>query len=363
MPAEREVAVDPVHQRRQPQLVELRDLVTSARLELEPGERRAAPERQRLPETLGGALELALRDELLRLRNEDLHAARIEPLRLDVAAVAAGRGRDRIGAGDAERLAQLREIDVDRLARGRRRRLPPQVVDQALARDELVRVQEQDTEDELAPSASRARPVLRPRPPRAARGSETPRCGFTASQAGLEGSIAHRPNPVLAGLLPRAVHPERDGKRRVSRRGVDGRQRLRHRPPPDRGRAARAAARVRAARPRTAEQRPCHRRTRGRPLHDRDRPTPREGRLAIARTSAPGHLPHPHQRRKRHEQDRCRNGRAAAVFALVRLGRRGAAPPVPPTGARPTAGSPSASTSTATPTSTRSSPTGKTCSG
>ena len=86
MPAEREVAVDPVHQRRQPQLVELRDLVSSARLELQPGERRAAPERQRLLETLGGTLQLTLRDKLACARDEDLHAARVEPLRLDVAA-------------------------------------------------------------------------------------------------------------------------------------------------------------------------------------------------------------------------------------------------------------------------------------
>src|SRR6266704_6545459 len=107
----------------------------SARLELKPGERRAAPERKGPPETLGGALELTLRDKLLRFRDQDLHAARIEPLRLDVQPVAAGGGRDRIGAGDAERLADLREIDVDRFVRRRRRRLPPQVVDQALAGD------------------------------------------------------------------------------------------------------------------------------------------------------------------------------------------------------------------------------------
>ena len=36
VPAEREVAVDPVHQRRQPQLVELRHLVAAERLEQEP---------------------------------------------------------------------------------------------------------------------------------------------------------------------------------------------------------------------------------------------------------------------------------------------------------------------------------------
>ena len=142
VPPEGEIAVDAIHQRRQPQLVELRHLVSSARLELEPGERRATPERQRLPETLGGGFELSLRDVLARARHEALHAARVNGVRLDVQPIAAVRGRDRIVTGATERLAQLREIDVDRLARGRRRRLTPEVVDQAVARDELVGVQE-----------------------------------------------------------------------------------------------------------------------------------------------------------------------------------------------------------------------------
>jgi hypothetical protein len=93
-------------------------------------------------ETLGRPLRLTLRDKLLRLRNEGSHAARVEPRRLDVQPIAAGRSRDAIGAGNAERLAELREVDVDRLPRGRRRRLAPQIVDEALARYQLVRVQE-----------------------------------------------------------------------------------------------------------------------------------------------------------------------------------------------------------------------------
>jgi hypothetical protein len=142
VPTEGEVAVDPVHQRRQPQLVERCHLVTSARFELQPGESRAAPEGQRLSEALGGRLELAVRDKLLRLPDKNLHAARVEALRLDMQPVSAGCRCDRIGARNAERLAQLRHVDVDRFARGRRRCLPPQVVDQALAGDELVRVQQ-----------------------------------------------------------------------------------------------------------------------------------------------------------------------------------------------------------------------------
>src|SRR5215472_3775100 len=61
---------------------------------------------------------------------------------------------------------------------------------------------------------------------------------------------------------------------------MDGQSRLRHRPPPSRGRTAGTAPRVRVTRSRAADQRARHGRARGRSLHDRDRPTPREGRLA-----------------------------------------------------------------------------------
>ena len=50
--AEREVAVDPVHQRRQSQLVELRDLVSAEGLELDSGQGRAAPKRERFLQPL-----------------------------------------------------------------------------------------------------------------------------------------------------------------------------------------------------------------------------------------------------------------------------------------------------------------------
>src|SRR5207237_3732670 len=56
---------------------------------------------------------------------------------------------------------QLGDVDVDGLLRRWRRRLAPELVDQALARDELVRMKEQDREDEpfLQP-AKRERPAL-----------------------------------------------------------------------------------------------------------------------------------------------------------------------------------------------------------
>src|SRR5436190_23171971 len=90
-----------------------------------------------------------------------LRARDIEPVGVDPDAVAAVRGRDRVETVSAERLAQLGDIDVDRFFGRGRRRLAPEVVDQALARDELVRMQEQDRQDEpLLQPAQRDRLAL-----------------------------------------------------------------------------------------------------------------------------------------------------------------------------------------------------------
>ena len=58
--AEREVAVDPIHQHGQPQLVELRNLVSPARLERRPASVGPRQNDKRLLEQLGGALGLAV---------------------------------------------------------------------------------------------------------------------------------------------------------------------------------------------------------------------------------------------------------------------------------------------------------------
>ena len=70
-------------------------------------------------------------------------------------------GRDRVNTVSGQRLSQLGDVDVDRLSGRRRGRLAPELVDQALARDELVRMQEQDRQDEpLLQPAQRDRLAL-----------------------------------------------------------------------------------------------------------------------------------------------------------------------------------------------------------
>ena len=82
-------------------------------------------------------------------------------LGIDLDAVAAVHGRDRVAAVPCQRLPQPRDVAVDGLPRRRRRRLAPEFVDQPFARDELVRMQEQDRQDEpLLQPAQRDRLAL-----------------------------------------------------------------------------------------------------------------------------------------------------------------------------------------------------------
>ena len=146
--AESEVALDPVHQRRDTQLVQPCHLVAAQRFQLQPRERGATPESKRFPEAFGSALELTVRHRSAGLGHDLLHHCGVELFWLEAQPIAPRSRRDGIVTLPREHPTQLRDIDVDRLARRRRRRFPPQVVDQALARDELVRVQEEDGEDE-----------------------------------------------------------------------------------------------------------------------------------------------------------------------------------------------------------------------
>src|SRR4051794_8524166 len=84
------------------------------------------------------------------LGGECLEAERIDTLWLDLQHVAPARRRDRISdvavVGDAECAPQPRDVDLQGLCRGRRRFALPQVFDQAIARNDLVRPQRQHGE-------------------------------------------------------------------------------------------------------------------------------------------------------------------------------------------------------------------------
>ena len=168
---------------------------------------------------------------------------------VDPDAVAAVCGRDRVVTVPGQRLPQLGDVDVDGLLGRRRRRLAPELVDQALARDELVRMQEQDRQDEpLFQPAQRERT----RPPSTT--SSGPRIRYSTStfyrfrsQNGSSrrpvrrpalcplGAARLTPRCTLAGHGPRAS-PSAPKPVRLPRRGLDGRARLRDRQSPAEGR-------------------------------------------------------------------------------------------------------------------------------
>src|SRR5262249_56843039 len=127
--AELEIGVDPLLEREYAQLLEARDLICRERFVREVRKRRAAPEAERLVQRLRVApLE------------KPLEALEVELAGLDLDGVAGGSRDDPLCA---EELAQLRDVVLDRVASGAGRLSAPQLVDQAIGRDDLVRPREQ----------------------------------------------------------------------------------------------------------------------------------------------------------------------------------------------------------------------------
>ena len=86
----------------------------------------------------------------------------VEIIGVDREPVATIRSRDRVETVPSQRLPQVRDVDVDGLPRSWRRCNTPDVVDQTLAGDQLVRVQEQDRQQlTLSRAPQRYRPPSR----------------------------------------------------------------------------------------------------------------------------------------------------------------------------------------------------------
>jgi hypothetical protein len=149
-----EIGVDPLLERGDPHLLHPRDLGLGESLVREVGERRPAPQRERLAERR----RRLLRTRAGGVRDEPLKAGDVELRRLELDRVA-GRAGDEPAV--AELLAEPRDVDVDALCDRRRRRLAPQLVDEPLGRDHLIRMQQQQHQQRalLAP-AERKRAVL-----------------------------------------------------------------------------------------------------------------------------------------------------------------------------------------------------------
>ena len=143
VPAEREIGVDPLDQGAQVKLLEPADLVAGERLVGEVGERRAAPERERLAQQQRSRSGSPAACALLPFFELLPEAVDVELARLDTERITSRLRLQTVVAQDA---AQLRDIVLEDLRRRRRRPLVPELVDQPVGRKGLVRMDQQKRE-------------------------------------------------------------------------------------------------------------------------------------------------------------------------------------------------------------------------
>jgi hypothetical protein len=150
-----ELGVETLLQRRQTRLLQAGDLGLRERLVGQVGKRCSTPHRERL----GQQPRRGQRLGFTGLGDEPLEAREVELGRIDPQDIARGARHQPVVA---ELLAQPRDVFLDALGDRRRRRRPPQLVDQPLRRDYLVGVQQQHRQQRplLAPAQRQPAIVL-----------------------------------------------------------------------------------------------------------------------------------------------------------------------------------------------------------
>ena len=142
--AERELGFEPPLERVQTKVLETGAFRPCERLGCELGQRRPAPERQRLAEPVFRPPGLARVERLPRLRQGGDEAIEIELLRVENEGVA---GRARLQGPRGQQLAQVRDVDLHHLL-GRFGHVgPPEVVDDPLERERAVGMEEQQGQE------------------------------------------------------------------------------------------------------------------------------------------------------------------------------------------------------------------------
>ena len=154
--SELEVGVDSVLDRGEAQVVEPAAFDLGEGLSSELRQSRPAPERDRLADRVRGAVRSARGERGATVPDEALEADQVDGLRLHLEQVA---GCTRHEGPVGQELPQAREIDLHARHRGLGRLVSPQLVDQPLARDHMVRVQDQQREQRpLLGTSERKRP-------------------------------------------------------------------------------------------------------------------------------------------------------------------------------------------------------------
>jgi hypothetical protein len=157
VPAEREVGVDSLFQRCDPQLGESLDFYAVETFQLDVRERTPPPQRERLGQRGGGCGGITRSERFATTTGERNKAVAVKLFRRDRELVAVRAGDDeRTALGVAKRFAKGRHVNVQRVNRGGRRALAPQLVREMVERDAFVRVEEQRREQRpLLPAAER----------------------------------------------------------------------------------------------------------------------------------------------------------------------------------------------------------------
>ncbi len=149
VPAQGQIGLDPLLERVQAQLLEPGDLALDELLVAEVGERRAAPQPQRVAQARGRELGVAVGERAPPVGEQALEPERVQLVRLQTQHVA-GRARREQLAVAVQRLAQLRHPDADGRLAAQRLVGAPELVEQPLLRHDLVRA------GAAAPRAARA---------------------------------------------------------------------------------------------------------------------------------------------------------------------------------------------------------------
>ena len=157
MTAELELGLDSILGRRRPQFLEPDRLGPRKRDVGAVGERRATPQSERLPERLRRLRRLAGAEVGSGLIDGPLEPVRVQLVGLDDEEVTGAPGDEDVRL---DQLAQLRDAVLDHL-HGRRRRVAlPELVDQTVAGDDLVRAKEENRHQlALTDAAQRDRPI------------------------------------------------------------------------------------------------------------------------------------------------------------------------------------------------------------
>ena len=202
VPAEREIGVDPILERREALLLQPRSLALRKRLIREVRQRRPAPQRQRLPQPSARELRITLRERVAALRHARLESVRIELPRLQLEHVPAASGHEQT---ITQGLAQIRDVHLHGLCRAAGRALSPQLIDQAINRDNLPPVQQQHRQHSpllWGPERQRTIVVDDLQRPKDSEFEQK-----TAPQTTLTTPRVLRGKRLLAGSLPNASRP------------------------------------------------------------------------------------------------------------------------------------------------------------